>query len=308
MTTELSALPLAPLATDDGVLAIIAMDQRNSLKRMYTAIGAPPPSDQELIDSKADVVSGLRGLASGFLLDPTFGTPALAQIGEGPPYGVLVAAEPAERGTFNGEPRSHRDPALDAAWVRAQGGDAVKFFVQMRVDRPVAPGEPDLVAEALDVVREVVDDCRQAGVPCVVENLIYTRPGEEPASPQERADRVIGAAVALNELRPDLLKLEYPGSPEACRRLASVLDVPWAVLSAGVAFDEFAQVLRVTCDDGGASGFIAGRAIWKDTVGMDRQARRAYLADTGRRRLEECVRAVEGRARRLTDFVAASAS
>jgi len=307
MATHTATFPLAPLATDGGYLAIVAMDQRNTLKRMYAAVGAPAPTDADLVDSKADVVSGLRGIASGFLLDPTFGTPALAQVADGPRFGVLVAAEPAERGSFNGEPRTRRDPALDAAWVRAQGGDAVKFFVQVRMDRPVGPGEPDLAAEAIACVKEVIDDCRRAGMPAVIENLIYARPGEDPATPAQRADRVVAVAAALNELGPDLLKLEYPGSPEACRRLAGVLDVPWAVLSAGVAFDEFAHVLKIACDDGGASGFIAGRAIWKDTVGMDRPTRRAYLADEGRRRLDECVRAVDGRARSLTDFPAVAA-
>ena len=87
------------------------MDQRNTLKRMYHTVGIPDPSDEELVRIKADTVQALRGSASGYLLDPTFGTPALSLLpAEGPPYGVLVAAEPSERGTINGEPRGHRDP------------------------------------------------------------------------------------------------------------------------------------------------------------------------------------------------------
>jgi tagatose-1,6-bisphosphate aldolase len=178
----------------------------------------------------------------------------------------------------------------------------VKFFVQMRVDRTVNPGQPDLIAEVLQVVREVIADCRAAGVPSVIENLIYPIPGEAPVDQSAKAEQIIGAAALLNDLGPDLLKLEYPGSPAACRRLASTLTVPWAVLSAGVAFDEFTNVLRVSCDDGGASGFIAGRAIWKDTVGMDRPSRQAYLADEGKRRLEGCLQAIDGRARPYTEI------
>ncbi|GAA2010910.1 DUF2090 domain-containing protein [Nakamurella flavida] len=300
-STELGGLHR--IATAENTFAIIAMDQRNTLKRMYAAVNAPAPSDEELENSKADVVQGLRGVASGFLLDPTFGTPALKQLPtEGLPYGVLVAAEPSERNTFNGEPHAHRDPALNAQWTRDQGGDAVKFFVQMRVDRKVGAGEPDLTADALQVVREVIADCKAAGVPSVIENLIYTIPGEEPATEAQKADRIIGAAEALAELGPDLLKLEYPGSPAACRRLANSIDVPWAVLSAGVAFDEFTEVLKVSCDDGGVSGFIAGRAIWRETVGMTRPDRQAYVASEGRRRLENCVQAIAGRARPFTDF------
>jgi tagatose 1,6-diphosphate aldolase/sulfofructosephosphate aldolase len=62
--------------------------------------------------------------------------------------------------------------------------------------------------------------------------------------------------------------------------------------------DRFNEVLRVSCDEGGASGFIAGRAIWKDAVGMPAGPERlAYLAGEGKRRLDECLAAIDGRAR-----------
>jgi tagatose 1,6-diphosphate aldolase/sulfofructosephosphate aldolase len=298
--TATSQLTLADIATPDGVFAIVAMDQRNTLKRMYTAAGVSDPPDTELVAAKADVVSALRPAASAFLLDPTYGIPALAEVDttHGTP-GILVAAEPSSRDSWEGEPRATRDPHQDAAWVRAQGGHAVKFLIQLRAGRPVGAG-PDLVAEALDVVAAVVADCRQQGVPSVIENLVYPLPGEQ-LSQRQREDVIIESALMLDALQPDLLKLEYPGSPQACRRLADAISAPWAVLSAGVAFDEFSQVLRISCDEGGASGFIAGRAVWKDVVGMSRPDRQAFLADEGLRRLEACVAAISGRARPWTE-------
>ena len=215
---------------------------------------------------------------------------------------MLIAAEPSERGTFGDEPRVTRDPVQDAAWVRAGGGHALKYLVQIRADRPAVRGEPDLAAEGLDVVREVIADCRAAGVPSVIENLIYSLPGEQ-LDPHGRAEAIIEAAVALDQLGPDLLKLEYPGSPQACRRLAASISTPWAVLSAGVDFDEFADVLRISCDDGGASGFIAGRAVWKDAVGMSPDERRRFLADEGKRRLDGCIDAIKGRAQRWDEVI-----
>ncbi len=295
---------LAGIATEQSTFAIVAMDQRNTLKRMFVAAGIADPSDRELIEIKVDTVEALRGTASGFLLDPTFGIPAVAELpATGPEVGVLLAAEPSIRGTVNGEPRTHRDPALDARWAIDQGGHALKFFVQLRMDRRAAAGEPDTAAEVLDVVRQVVADCRAGGIPSVIENLIFPLAGEAPASDRERADRIIEAAVAINDLGPDLIKIEYPVDAAGCRRLAAVLDVPWAVLSAGVPFDEFAAALRISCDEGGTSGFIAGRSIWKDAVGMDRVARQAFLADEGRRRLEKLVQVIDGRARPFTEVV-----
>ena len=288
---------LADIAGPDGTFAVVAIDQRNTLKRMYAAVGQPDVATDELISFKADVLGALDN-ASAVLIDPSYGVPALARLGDRrPDCGVLIAAEPAVRGTYGDEPRVTRDRVQDAAWVRAGGGHALKYLVQIRADRPAGPGELDLAAEGLDVVRAVVDDCQAAGVPSVIENLIYPLPGET-LDPERRADAIIAAAVALDSLEPDLLKLEYPGSQAACQRLADSISTPWAVLSAGVDFDEFADVLRISCDEGGASGFIAGRAVWKDAVGLAPEARRRFLADEGRRRLDGCLDAIKGRARR----------
>lgn len=299
-----SQTSLHDIATPEGTFAVLAMDQRNTLKRMYAAAGITDPSDDELVDFKADLLDSLNGSASGFLLDPTFGTPALARLDD-PTFGVLVAAEPSTRPSYNGEPRALRDPDLNAAWVHSLGGHAVKFLIQVRADRPVVAGEPDLTAEAIDVIKAVIADCRESGAPSVIENLIYPLPEEEPLSPEQRSAAIIEAAVALDALEPDLLKLEYPGSPEACRKLAESIKSPWAVLSAGVGFEEFADVLKVSCDEGGASGFIAGRSVWKETVGMDSAQRRTFLALEGRRRLDGLVAAMDGRARPWTEVRAA---
>ncbi len=292
----MSSAGLDAIATDDHTFAVVAMDQRGTLARMYSAVGRDDVPDEEKVALKRDVLDGLRGVASAFLVDPDYGLPAARSLGAGPRFGTLIAAEPAKRGSHEGEPRVHRDAALSAAWVREQGGNALKFLVQVRADR-VAEGHPDLTAEALDVVREVVADCAAEGVPSVIENLIYPLKGAAQLSPEERTAAILGAAEALDDARPSLLKLEYPGSPEACRTLAGMLHVPWAVLSAGVSMTEFSEVLRVSCDEGGASGFIAGRAIWKETVGMDPAARQAFLAGEGSRRLEECRKTIDGRAR-----------
>ena len=71
--------------------------------------------------------------------------------------------------------------------------------------------------------------------------------------------------------------------------------------SAGVDFDEFADVLRIL-RQGGASG-SAGRAVWKDAVGMSPDERRRFLADEGKRRLDGCIDAIKGRAQRWDEVI-----
>jgi tagatose-1,6-bisphosphate aldolase len=296
-TTSQPVRTLDDIAGEGGVFSIIAMDQRNTLRRMFTAVGIEA-TDEDLRQSKADVARALTPLASGILFDPTYGVPAVT--GNGALHagcGLLVASEPAERGKHGSEPRTHRDPALDSRWVLDQGGDANKFFAQLRADRPTpGAGEPDLVAECLDAVRQVVDDCRTVGIPSVIENLVYPLPGED-LTGRRREDAIIEAARALNEIDCDLLKLEYPGSPEGCRRLADVLDRPWAVLSAGVPFDQFTDVLQVAFGEGGASGFIAGRSVWRESLPLRGTDRQEFLSTVATSRLE-----------RLVDVAAASAT
>ena len=304
MTETIDAAPragLASIADEDGVFSIVAMDQRNTLRRMFAAADRPAELS-DLHAAKIDVARALTPLASGILLDPTIGVPAVLGAGAlSPDCGLLVAAEPESRGAWNGEPRTSRDPQQHAGWVRDLGGSAVKFLVQLRPGRPA--GEPDLAAEVIDVVRAVVDDCRAVGIPSVIENLIYPLPDEQPWSAAERADLIVEAARMLAETGADLVKLEYPGSAQACRRLAGVVRGPWAVLSAGVPFEEFQGVLRIACEEGGASGFIAGRSIWKEAVGLEGPARNEFLETVARPRLATCIDTVAGRARPWTEAV-----
>jgi tagatose 1,6-diphosphate aldolase/sulfofructosephosphate aldolase len=296
MTTATTA-SLDAIAGEDGVFSIVAMDQRNTLRRMFAAVDKEA-TPEAMRAAKVDVARALTPAASGILLDPTIGVPSVLDAGAlAADCGLLIAAEPESRGDFNGEPRASWIADQGADWVRGLGGHAVKFLVQLRPGRPHLSGQPDLAEEVLDVVRAVVEDCRAAGVPSVVENLIYQLPGEEPLTPQQREDLVVEAARKLDEIGPDLLKLEYPGSPKGCRRIASTVHGPWAVLSAGVAFEEFQNVLRISCDEGGASGFIVGRSVWKEAIGLEGEERQEFLDTVARPRLDDCLAAVTGRAR-----------
>ena len=302
MTTETkNRKTLADIASDAGVFAIIAMDQRNTLRRMFQAVDLDA-SEDDLRTAKADVARALTPAASGILLDPTYGVPAVTEDQAlAPGCGLLVAAEPSIRNSYNGEPRTHRDPELNARWVAAQGGDAVKFLVQLRADRTIpTAGEPDLAREVLDVCREIITDCNSAGLPSVIENLVYALPGEH-LSGTAREHAIIDAATALDELDIDLLKLEYPGSPASCRRLADALHRPWAVLSAGVPFEAFSDVIKIAFEEGGASGFIAGRSIWREALPLSGVERQHFLDTVARPRLDALVALANHRARPWTE-------
>lgn len=275
---------LDAIADAQGRFAVLAMDQRGTLRRMLTAAGRRA-DDDDLRAFKVDVISALAPLSSGVLTDVEFGVPAVRAAGAIPDgVGLLIAAEPVEKSTYGTEYRNVRDAAKSAAWVRQNTGDAVKFLVYWDPDRQVTDGGPDLAAETMDVVRAVVEDCRAEGVPSVIEPLVQAPPGTTPTA-QETFEAVISSATRLATLHPDLLKLEWPGGAEGCRRVSDALGgVPWALLSAGVGYDDFVERCRIALDNG-ASGIIAGRAIWKEAVDLEGDERRAFLADVAVPRL-----------------------
>src|ERR1700676_1882428 len=87
---------LDDIATDSHVFSIIAMDQRNTLRRMFTAVGLEA-SDDDLPRAKADVAPVLPPAATGLLSDPPYGVPATAQANAlAPNCGLFIAAEPSE--------------------------------------------------------------------------------------------------------------------------------------------------------------------------------------------------------------------
>ena len=93
---------LHDIAAGSHVFSIIAMDQRNTLRRMFTAVGRGA-GDDDLRTAKADVARVLTPAASGLLSDPTYGVPAIMETGAlAPGCGLLVAAEPSEAAQLPG--------------------------------------------------------------------------------------------------------------------------------------------------------------------------------------------------------------
>ena len=90
--------------------------------------------------------------------------------------------------------------------------------------------------------------------------------------PVVREDHQIAeAARELGATRPSLYKCQAPRQGDVvarCREITDVLPVPWVVLSQGVPQDEFPLAVENACK-GGASGFLAGRGLWTNTLDAD---------------------------------------
>ena len=64
-----------------------------------------------------------------------------------------------------------------------------------------------------------------------------------------------------------------------------MLPAPWALLSAGAGFDSFCEQLA-TAMDAGRSGYIVGRAVWREAAVRDDAARRDAIEELVAPRLE----------------------
>ena len=88
----------------------------------------------------------------------------------------------------------------------------------------------------------------------------------------------------------------YAGSAAACAAVtAAAAGAPWAVLSAGVDHETFIGQVRIAVAEG-ASGAMAGRSLWKDSLAVDEATRRDLLVNRALPRLRDLTRAVDGQA------------
>ena len=287
MFTVAEKRALDQLSTPEGHLAILAADQRTKLVAARTAAGLPDDIES-LREFKLDLVEALAPVAPAVLLDPEIGLPHVLERGAFPARtGLLVSLERSGAiRTPEGLRAVELLPEHGAAGVRRLGGTGAKLLVRLRADREDADG-----ANAA-VIRSVAADCAAADLALVVEVLTYRLDDEDEAAfARRRADLIREGALLAEVAGARYLKLEYAGDEAACAAVSEALGAPWALLSAGVDHETFVGQLRDALA-GGASGFIAGRSIWKEAVAMDRSERRAFLAGEARRRLEELLAVV----------------
>jgi tagatose-1,6-bisphosphate aldolase len=288
-------LNLDRIADPGGIFAILAMDQRGTLRSLLDKADRPS-GDAEMSAFKVDVIGALSPHASGVLTDVEYGVgPVRAAGALDERAGLLIASERSPQPRWRDEHRTEYTPEdRGPAFVVENGGAALKFLVRWRPDRPVGDGEPDLAAEALDAVRRVVEDCRAYGLPSVIEPLVSAGPQDDPAAVHRM---VIRSAELLAPLRPDLLKLEWPGDAAGCAELSKVCGtVPWTLLSAGVSYEAFVDRVLVAMD-AGASGYIAGRAFWGEAVALTGTDRLAFLRDVAVERMTDLNAAIAGHGR-----------
>lgn len=290
-------------STVKHVFCILAFDQRGSYRKMLPE----NTSYDEAVQIKREIVVHLSQYASAVLLDPVYGMqPAAYMDGRS---GLLLSVE---KSGYSGDASYRRTEFLnawDVAKIKRVGASAVKLMIYYH------PDSGDLAEELEAITTRVIDECRAHDLPLYLEPMSYSLnaniPKESAEYARERPQVVIETARRLSKLKPDVLKLEFPHDAafnrdeeawrSACEEISAASSVPWVLLSAGVDFETFEKQTEIACKSG-ASGFLAGRAIWKEAATMSTKERGAFLNHIAGPRIQRLIEIAEAHARPWTEF------
>jgi len=280
---------LQQTAGPSGTFYIAAVDHRGPLRRCLEAESPHGKTNEALTVLKRDIVRHLAPATSAVLLDPETAAGQCVADGSMPANtGLIVALDAGS----TGDPLN-RTTGLVENWsvektVR-MGASGVKMLLYYNPQAPQA-------GERENLVRKVARDCVQYDIPFFLEPLSYASDDQNKSlPPEERRQVVIETARRLVPLGVDILKAEFPVDVsiepdeniwrDACEELTDASSVPWVLLSAGVSYDTFLKQVRIACQ-AGASGVMAGRAVWKEAVTLDVAARINFLKSTGFERMK----------------------
>jgi sulfofructosephosphate aldolase len=284
---------LNSLKRPSGAFAMLAIDQRESMRAMFAEKQSEPVTDEQLVAFKLAALKALTPFASAALIDRDFAwRPAIEQKVVAPTCGLIAAADRFIPSNEEIVSDVVIDDAVVPEAVKKDGAVALKLLVTWRPDESADKRQ--------SMVKDFVARCNAAGLISII----------EPVSRKPRDGRdwdlnlgIAAAARELGSLGADLYKAEVPrhgkggekAVREECAQLTKSVQGPWVVLSSGVSPDDFPQAVEWACKEG-ASGFLAGRAVWRNVIGSSDMQRSLNDDAIGRlQRLCDVVDKVVGR-------------
>ncbi len=284
---------LQRVTTEAGFFEICALDHLSDFAELLAADPATV-TYADVIAAKDALVRALSPSVSAFLLDARYGLQTVVTGALPGTVGLMSAIEDEDYSIPDGPRRTRYREGWSVRQIKLAGADVAKLLWWYRPD-----GDADTAEYQRYVVRSLVGECARLSLPLVVEPIWYPLPGEDPESPQwqtARVEGILASAFEANALGVDMLKVEFPGYVDsqpgrdnavaACKELDVGVTVPWVILSAGVGYEDFRTQVEIACR-AGASGYLAGRSIWRDAVSTHDPAARDAAVAGARARLDE---------------------
>lgn len=267
------------LADAQGVFKMTAVDQRPPIKGpIAAALNVAEAPWGEVAKFKTMLIETLQDASSAMLLDPHYAIP-MGLDALSPTKGLIVTLEDS---LFADTPQGRLSAEIDdwsVGKIKRMGGDAVKVLAWYRPD-----AGPEVRRAQQEFTKRIGDACARYDIPFLFELLVYPLAGDADQTRDyvemqgKRSDHVLQsvAEFAHPDYGVDIFKLESPvnaAEANGSARVQAVFDEmgrlagrPWVMLSAGAGQDDFRRILQHAYK-AGASGYLAGRAIWLEAFG-----------------------------------------
>jgi len=291
---------LRRMADRNGLFKMTAVDQRPPIKNPIKQVrGTDEAPWEDVAGFKKLLIEELQDESSAMLLDPHGAYPTGVSV-YNPAKGLIMTLEDSLFEETPGGRLSNEIDDWSVEKIKRAGGDAVKVLAWYRPD-----ADADVIAKQKDFTKRIGDACAKYDIPYVFELLVYPLAKDADQTKDyvemkgKNSDHVLQSVetFAHADYGVDVFKLESPleakdvpgvgeeGWEEAQKVFAEMGRLagrPWVMLSAGAGKPEFRKILTQAYK-AGASGYLAGRAIWLDAFQAfpDWDAIRKGLQDNG---------------------------
>ncbi len=270
---------LRRLADAEGRFKMVAADQRPPIMSLIRQrLNVAEAGYDDVAWFKEILVRSLASEASAVLLDPIWAySRAVSHVK--PTQGLLLTLEEHEFQETKGGRLSSEIADWSVAKIRRLGGDGVKVLAWYRPD-----ASPEVCERQQEYVERIGKACAEHDICFLLELLVYPLENEAGQTKDyiehsaKRPELVVKSLETFADPRfgVDIFKLESPlaatdvpepgtAGADECQHwfneLGRVASRPWVMLSAGADMDQFRRILNYAYK-AGASGYLAGRAIW----------------------------------------------
>jgi tagatose 1,6-diphosphate aldolase len=267
------------MADASGRFKMTAVDQRPPIKNpIREKRGLKEAPWEDVAQFKELLIKTLQGESSAMLLDPHFAFPRGVMMFS-PAKGLILTLEDSLFTETGGGRLSGEIDDWSVEKIKRVGGDAVKVLAWHRPD-----ADAGVIEKQKDFVARIGDACAKYDIPYVFELLVYPLAADKEQTRDyvemktKRPHLVVESVETFADPKygVDLFKLESPlaasdvpgidgdGASDAQKwfdALDRAAGRPWVMLSAGAGMEEFRKILTHAYA-AGASGYLAGRAIW----------------------------------------------
>lgn len=301
---------LLNLSNSEQRINALAIDQRQSLRKMIKEIDSSVSDWGIIVNYKKEVASELTKYATSILLDSEYGLPAAAVRAEG--SGLLISYEVSGYDKEKEGRLPKLLPELSVKRLKKFGADAVKILLYYDVDE-----NEEINDQKHTFIERVGSECLGEDLPFFLEIVTYDvdiRDVNSKEFAKIKPHKVNKSMKIFSNpiFEVDILKMEVPVNMDYVEGYSEDDDyvysrkeamshfkeqsesthLPFIFLSAGVSAAMFQETLRFAKESQSEfNGVLCGRATWKDSVeifvkdGHDKT--QEWLANQGRQNIEE---------------------